>query len=127
MALLNAGLVGMGGFLGSTLRYGLTRWVLHELPLSRFPFGTLCVNLIGCLLVGVLAGLADWRQGISPELRTFAAVGVLGGFTTFSAFGYETFALMRDGDGLRAAANVAVHIVVGTGCVWAGYAATAVR
>jgi len=119
--LLNALLVGSGGFAGSLLRYALGGAVHRHLPLSTFPYGTLCVNLLGCALIGALAGLAESRQLFSPELRTFAFIGLLGGFTTFSAFGFETIAMARDGDHLRAASNVALHVVVGLGLVWLAY------
>jgi CrcB protein len=79
------------------------------------------VNLLGCALIGALAGLAESRQVFSPELRTFAFIGLIGGFTTFSAFGFETVAMARDGEYLRAAFNVAVHVVIGLGLVWLAY------
>jgi CrcB protein len=83
------------------------------------------VNVAGCLLIGAAAAAADTRQLLSPEARLFLMVGVLGGFTTFSTFGYETLALARDGEALRAAANVITHVVLGLAAVWAGYAAVA--
>jgi CrcB protein len=118
---LSALLVGAGGFAGSMLRYALSGFVHRQLPLATFPYGTLCVNLIGCLLIGALAGLADSRQVFSPELRTFVFIGLLGGFTTFSTFGYETCALARGGELLPAAWNVGLHVVLGLGSVWLAY------
>ncbi len=112
--------VGSGGFLGAILRYGLSG-VVQKQFLSTFPFGTLAVNLIGCLLIGVVTGLADSRQVFSPEFRTFILIGVLGGFTTFSTFGYETFALLRDGELFRALGSVTVHVVLSVVLVWLGY------
>ena len=85
------------------------------------------VNLAGCALIGLLAGLAESRQLFGSELRTFAFIGVLGGFTTFSTFGYETFVLLREEDYIRAFVNVALHVVVGLALVWTGYALTASR
>ena len=79
-ALINAMMVGSGGFLGALARYGLSGLVHRLLPLTTFPYGTLAVNLVGCLLIGVVAGLAESRQLFGPELRTFALIGVLGGF-----------------------------------------------
>ena len=114
-------LVGAGGFLGSVLRYGLSGLV-YRLPFAAFPFGTLAVSLLGCLAIGLLAGLAESRQLIGPDMRLFLFVGLLGGFTTFSTFGYETFALLRDGEHLRVAASVLVHLLVGVGAVWFGFA-----
>jgi CrcB protein len=87
------------------------------------PFGTLAVNVIGCLLIGLLGGLAETREIMHPNARMFVMVGILGGFTTFSTFGYETFALGRDGQSLMALANIGMQIVFGLVAVWAGYAA----
>lgn len=120
-ALLNAALVGFGGFAGAILRYALGGVVHRQLPLAAFPYGTLCVNLVGCLLIGALAGAADSRQVFAPELRMFAFIGLLGGFTTFSTFGIETIALARDGDYLRAVSNVGLHVVLGLGLCWLAY------
>lgn len=120
-------LVGCGGFVGALLRYGLGGLVHRQLPLTTFPVGTLAVNLLGCLAIGVFAGLAESRQLFGPELRTFALVGLLGGFTTFSTFGFETFAMARDGEALRASANVGLQVVFGLACVWLGYNFVATR
>ena len=116
-------LVGAGGFLGSVLRYGMYGLV-SRLPLAAFPYGTLAANLLGCLAIGLLAGLAESRNLIGPDMRLFLFVGLLGGFTTYSAFGYEIFALLRDGEHLRSAAFVLAHLLVGVGAVWLGYALT---
>lgn len=97
------------------------------MPLTTFPYGTLLVNLLGCLLIGVVAGYAESRQLFGPEVRMFVLIGVLGGFTTFSTFGYETFAMLRDNDLLRAAANVGAHVILGLALVWLGYAITTSR
>ena len=126
-ALANSLLVGCGGFLGSLLRYWLVTLVHRIAPMAVFPHGTLAVNLLGCFAIGALAGLADSRQALSPPLRVFIFIGVLGGFTTFSAFGYETFALARDGDYLRAGGNVALHVVLGLGLLWLAYGLASVR
>lgn len=123
-ALVNAAMVGSGGFLGALARYGLSGLVHRQLPLTTFPYGTLAVNLIGCFAIGALAGLAEVRQLFGPELRTFALIGLLGGFTTFSTFGYETWAMMRDAEYLRAGANVGVHVAAGLALVWLGYSLT---
>jgi CrcB protein len=85
-----------------------------------FPFGTLAVNVLGCVLIGLVMQLVQDRQVLRPETRTFIVVGLLGGFTTFSAFGYETFELMRAGSFLLAGANIAGNVVVGIGAVWLG-------
>jgi len=114
--------VGIGGFIGSIFRFGVSGFVHRLLPFSNFPYGTLAVNVIGCLVIGTLGGLAESRQVIGPELRLFLFLGVLGGFTTFSTFGYETIELLRDAEHLRAAANVGLHIAIGLMAVWLGYA-----
>jgi CrcB protein len=115
-------LVGIGGFLGSILRYWLSgvaqRWIL-----GGFPIGTFFVNFLGCLAIGVLWSLIDYRQWFTPELRIFLTVGILGGFTTFSAFGYETFVLMRDQEYWQALANVLANVVGGTAAVAIGWIA----
>jgi fluoride exporter len=120
--IIQAGMVGVGGFLGALARFGLSGLV-HRYPgTSGFPYGTLVVNLLGCLLIGVFAGLTEGRQVMSPELRIFALIGVLGGFTTFSTFGYESFMLLRNAEFLRVMVNVGVHVVAGLALVWLGYA-----
>jgi len=117
-------LVGCGGFLGSITRYLLGGAVHRLVQAPVFPFGTLLVNVSGCLAIGVLGSLADLRGILSPEARVFLLIGVLGGFTTFSSFGYETFQLLRDGETLPAILNVALQLGLGLGAVWAGSAVT---
>lgn len=116
-------LVGAGGFAGSVLRWWVAGWAQRTVPGSAFPWGTLAVNILGCFMIGLLGGLAEWRQLFGPETRLLLLVGMLGGFTTFSSFGWETLALLREGDGLRAGINVVVQIVGGLFAVWAGYGA----
>jgi len=118
-------LVGCGGFVGAVLRYGVGGLVHRSGAMAGFPFGTLTVNVVGCLLIGAAAAAAETRQLLVPEARLFLMVGVLGGFTTFSTFGYETLALARDGEALRAAVNVVTHVVLGLAAVWAGYSVIA--
>ena len=120
-ALINAAIVGSGGFIGAVFRYGLGGFVQRHAGLSTFPWGTLVVNMAGCLAIGAMVGLVDSRQMFGPEARLFVLIGVLGGFTTYSTFGYETFALLRDAEYLRAAANVGVQVFLGLALVWAGY------
>jgi CrcB protein len=123
--LLRAAIVGLGGFVGSALRFLVGGWVHRALPGTSFPVGTFTVNLVGCLVIGLLGGLIDLRQALGPNGRLFLMIGLLGGFTTFSSFSYETFALAQDAEWLRAAANVGLQVVLGLGAAWAGY--TAVR
>ena len=125
--LLTATAIGLGGFVGALARYGLIRFVHRLVPPTTFPYGTLAVNLVGCLIIGFLTGLADSRQLFAPEVRAFALVGLLGGFTTFSTFGYETLVLIRHDAWLQATANVGVHVVVGLVLVWVGYTVSGAR
>ncbi|MAG92872.1 MAG: fluoride efflux transporter CrcB [Planctomycetaceae bacterium] len=125
--MINAVVVGSGGFLGALARYGLSGLVHRQLPLTTFPYGTLVVNLLGCLAIGVIAGLVESRQLFGPEMRTFVLIGILGAFTTFSTFGYETFAMIRDSEYLRAVVNVGIHVVFGLALVWLGFALTTSR
>jgi len=113
-------LVGIGGFIGSVFRFLLSGFVQRMVPLAEFPLGTLAVNVFGCLLIGVLNGVAETRQVISPELRLFLMIGMLGGFTTFSTFGYETLALIRDAALVQAMGNVTVQVFFGLIAVWLG-------
>ena len=113
-------LVGIGGFSGAVFRFLLSGFVHRLVPLSEFPFGTLAVNVVGCLLIGLLNGLAETRQVIGPELRLFLMIGMLGGFTTFSAFGYETLELIRDAEVVRAMGNVFLQVLLGLVAVWLG-------
>jgi CrcB protein len=113
-------LVGAGGFLGSIMRYLIGGWVQRGLNYPTLPFGTLAVNVLGCLGIGLLAGLAESRFVLSAEARLFTMIGILGGFTTFSSFGYETMALARDGQLLAAFGNVALQLVLGLGAVYSG-------
>ena len=113
--------VGLGGFVGSSLRYMVAGWV-HRIPgTSTFPHGTLVVNVIGCLLLGFLGGWAEHRQVLSASTRLFLMVGVLGGFTTFSTFAFETLAFAHSSDAARAFANIALQVVLGLGAAWLGY------
>ena len=114
-------LIGTGGFIGSILRYLVSGYAQQLSKSIQFPFGTLAVNLMGCVLVGFLAELADHRGVIPTEARSFLIVGILGGFTTFSAFGNETMNLLRDGELWLAFGNILSHTVLGIGAVWLGY------
>ena len=116
-------LVGAGGFIGAVSRYGVVIGVARVLGQPSFPWGVLAANVLGSLLIGALAGLAESRQLFSAEARLFLFVGVLGGFTTFSAITNDTFALLRNGEHLAAAGNVLLSVVLGLAAVALGYAA----
>lgn len=115
-------LIGGFGFLGTIARY-LTQGMVQRLMGGTFPYGTLAVNVIGSFLVGFIATLTLERAAASPLWRSAVLIGFCGGFTTFSAYAYETFELIRTGDPLRGLANLAVQLVVGLAAVWIGYAA----
>jgi CrcB protein len=106
--------------IGAILRYGVGGLV-HRLYEGRFPLGTLLVNAAGCLAIGFLFTLSEDRGVLSANTRLFVFVGVLGGFTTYSSFGYETFTLMRDGLAAKALLNVGANICLGLGGVWIGH------
>jgi CrcB protein len=117
-------LVGSGGFLGSVARYLLGTAVATGIsgrPVAAIPLGTLVVNVLGCLVIGALAASGAHRGTWNDGARLFLFTGVLGGFTTFSAFGYETFSLAREGRLGLAAVNVLLQTVCGLLAVFAGY------
>ncbi len=117
-------LVGVGGLVGAVMRHLVGGWA-HELSgNSLFPYGTLAVNVLGCFLIGLLAGFAETRHTLSAETRALLIIGLLGGFTTFSAFGYETITLARDGALFQAAANVGLNVALGLGAVLLGLGAS---
>jgi CrcB protein len=120
-------IIGFGGFLGSVMRYLMSGAIQRWAGGIGFPLGTFAVNLVGCLLIGVLGGLAENRQVFGPELRMFLLIGVLGGFTTFSTFGYETFNLLRDGQMVSATGNAVLQVILGVTAVWAGYSLTIIQ
>ncbi len=120
-------LVGAGGAAGSVLRYMLSGWVLHHAANLRFPLATFAVNMLGCLVVGVLGGLAVKYDLLSSNTRLFLFTGVIGGFTTYSAFGLETFHLMRRGEILIAGSYVASSVVIGLLVLWFGFSVIAFR
>jgi len=113
--------VGLGGCVGSVLRYLVSGWVQRLSGTAFFPYGTLGVNVLGCLLIGLLGGWADNVQPFSPPVRLFLLLGLLGGFTTYSTFSYESMALLRDRQTLAAAAYVGLQLILGFGAVALGY------
>ncbi len=112
--------IGLAGAVGTLLRYWLSESTARRFG-ETFPTGTLVVNLVGCFLAGMLFYLLFERYLINPTLRTVVLVGLLGGFTTFSSFGLQTFTLLRDGEMGRALLNIGVSNVGGLLLVWVGY------
>ena len=113
--------VGAGGFIGAVSRYVVSGMFYKLFGKTWFPYGTLAVNVIGCLLIGFLSGLAENRQLLNPEMRLLVFIGILGGFTTFSTFGYEIFTFAREGQILSPLINLMLHIILGLGAVWFGF------
>ena len=114
-------LIAAGGAAGTLARYGTSTALARVTERVGFPLGTLAVNLIGCFLFGYLNGLFLERLVVRPEYRLMLLVGVLGGYTTFSTFGWETAALLRDGQYVRAAVNLLASNVLGITLVVVGY------
>jgi CrcB protein len=113
-------LIGLAGFVGTLARYWLSGWAARRFG-ETFPAGTLIVNLLGCFLAGLMAYLMFERFVISPTARTVLLIGLLGGFTTFSSFGLQSFNLVRDGEVGLALANILVSNTGGIFMVWLGY------
>ena len=103
--------IGTGSFIGGVFRYLLSQFIQTKF-LSTFPFGTLTVNIIGCLLIGLVFGLSD-RGNMTQEWRLFLATGLIGGFTTFSAFSNETVSMLHDGQLWYASAYIFSSVIVG--------------
>lgn len=118
---INAGLVGLGGAAGAILRTGLSQWIYSFVDPARFAWGTLAVNLIGCLLIGMArAGveLADWG---SAELRLVVFAGFLGAFTTFSTFEADIVTLWRAGNRLGAGFYLGLSVAGGLAAFLVGW------
>lgn len=113
--------VGGGGFIGAVSRYLLSTAVQNQVKPEQFPIGIFVVNILGCLLIGFLAGLFELKAWMHVELRLFMFVGLLGGFTTFSTFVNDTFLLGKQGEMLAALINAGGQVLIGLLCVWLGY------
>jgi CrcB protein len=112
--------VGLGGFLGAIGRYKIGGLIFHHSEQWRFPLSTFCVNIAGCFILGLLAGLAERHMVFTADLRLFVFTGVLGGFTTFSAFAAEGLSLIRRGDLAVALAYAGLSVFCGLFAVWLG-------
>lgn len=114
--------VGIGGFVGAILRYSIGGWVHKLLKDPWLPFGTATVNILGCLFIGLLMGLAETRQFLRPELRLLVVTGLLGSLTTFSTFAYESVGLFRNGESIAALLNMGGQLIIGLVAVILGLA-----
>jgi len=117
---INVLLVGSGGFIGSALRYLIGSGIQNFFIRHRMPYGTIFVNILGCLIIGFIGGISDGKDWMGQKQRLFFFLGILGGFTTFSSFGYDTVNLFRSDAGVLGFTNVIAHIILGLGAVWAG-------
>lgn len=122
MGLRELALVALGGGLGSAARYAVTGLAQRAAGATAWPVGTLAVNVSGSLLIGVFAGLALGRSPPAEGLRLLLVTGVLGGYTTFSAFSLENLLLLRQGALAVAAGNAALQVVLGLVAAAAGFA-----
>ena len=118
---MNLLVIAIGGAIGASARYLLSSFVLRVSG-TLFPLGTFVVNVLGCLAFGAIAGAASQRVQLAPAMRLFLLTGILGGFTTFSSYAFESFTLMRDGQMVWAGINIAGQVVAGLVGMWAGYA-----
>jgi len=116
-------IIGMGGFIGTIGRYGVSKLNLYWHFLS-IPMGTLTVNILGSLIIGFLAGISSKSEILSPDLRLFLMVGICGGFTTFSSFTNENLMLMQNGQFGTALIYTASSILFGFTAVYLGYIST---
>lgn len=111
--------MGTGSFLGGISRFLLSRFVQNQV-ISSFPYGTFVVNIIGCFIIGILYGLFEKDQLLSPEWRMFLTVGFCGGFTTFSTFAGENYSLLKDGNFMYLALYASLSVFLGIMAVWLG-------
>lgn len=114
-------IIGVGGFIGSISRYLISHSTQNKF-ISDFPFGTLTVNILGCLLIGIIYALSE-KSNLSFEWRLFLATGICGGFTTFSAFSIETFGLLRGGNFIYALTYVLASVLFGLLATFIGISA----
>ena len=112
-------LIGIGSFLGGVCRYYSQQIISKFFP-SPLPYGTLSVNIIGCLLIGIIYGLSERGNLLSPEWRLFLTTGFCGGFTTFSTFSYESIALIQDGEFFYLSLYIALSVILGLASTYLG-------
>lgn len=116
---MKALLVFLGGGIGATARYGL-QGAVYRLTGAAFPYGTLAVNVLGAFIIGFLMTFFEERFIVNPSLRVFLTIGILGGFTTFSSFSYETIVMLRDGSYWLGIINVVSNVAICLAATWLG-------
>jgi len=112
-------MVGIGGFLGSVLRFWLGSFIGGRLG-ARFPYGTFVINVTGSFLIGMILTVLATKAHWSPNWRYLIPISFIGGYTTFSTFEYETLRLFQDGQLFTAMLNITLSVVVGFAGVWVG-------
>jgi fluoride exporter len=112
-------LVGIGGFLGSILRFWMAVYIGQRMG-TRFPYGTFIINVSGSFLIGMVMTILTERTHLSPNLRYLVPIGFIGGYTTFSTFEYETLRAVQDGQFTISLVNIALSVAVGFLMVWLG-------
>lgn len=105
-------IIGTGSFIGGVSRFLASRYIQNTI-ISGFPYGTLFVNVLGCLLIGIFYGMSERGNFMSPEMRLFLTVGFCGGFTTFSTFASENLSLLKDGNFFYFALYTALSVFLG--------------
>jgi len=116
-------IVGMGGFIGSIARFGVSKLNIYWHFLS-IPMGTLTVNIVGSFIIGFLSGVASKSELLTYNMRLFLMVGICGGFTTFSSFTNENFTLIQNGQLLTALLYTGLSIFLGFITVYLGFIST---
>ncbi len=116
-------LVAIGSCIGGVSRFLCQQFVQKHFP-SSIPLGTLSVNIIGCFIIGVIYGLANKNDILSPELRMFIATGFCGGYTTFSSFAYENISLIQEGEFYYTGLYILLSLIIGFAAVYAGILVT---
>jgi len=109
-----------GGALGTGLRYSISSLIYSAIKEPVFPYANLVINVSGSFLIGLLAELFETRLLVPPTIRIAVFTGLLGGYTTFSSFSFETYALLRDGQLLRGTLNASASVLLGLAAVWLG-------
>ena len=112
-------IVGLGGFIGTVARFLISRYFQLNVA-SVFPWSTFIVNIVGCLLIGLIYGISEKGEFLSPEIRLFLTVGICGGFTTFSTFSNDSFLLIREMEWMRFALYTSLSIFIGLMAVYIG-------